>query len=269
MLKIDLRYPTPERRTFKPAGVCIYCGSGPGIGRLTREHIIAHGLSGTLILPQSSCPSCSRITGGIEGFYLQKMIRDARLHLKLASRRHRRDKSPPPQLAVNRIIAPGLFIPIQVEPEKHPYWLITLGLAPPGAVIGADDNYAPLIEHQMIPGDNWSERWGQYKGISVEYQVDANLFARMLAKIAHSFAVAVLGPNGFAPTLPPIILGTDPKHAKFVGGLGLEDDDRTARPGVLHSIAASWESGWFIVRLRLFSFLDGSPSYVIVAGRAN
>lgn len=269
MLRIDLHYPVPQRQTFKPVGRCIYCGSGPEAGKLTREHIIAHGLSGTLILPEASCESCAETTGGLEGFYLQKMIRDARIHMKLASRRHRRNKAPPPALTIDRRLAPDVTRRVELAAHDHPYWLVTLGYAPPGVLIGAADDYAPLIEHSMIPGDNWPDRWHRAgPGVEVEYLVDANLFARMLAKIAHSFAVAALGINGFAPTLNAIILGTEPRYAKYVGGCYREDEDRSARPGVLHSIGIERQDHWFVVRLRLFAHLEGAPSYVIVAGRA-
>ena len=259
----------PQRRTFNPVGRCIYCNSGPESGKLTREHIIAHGLNGTLILPEASCGSCRDVTGRIEGFYLQKMIRDARIHMKLASRRRRRNKAPPPALTIDRRVAPNVTRRVELAAEDHPYWLITLGYAPPAVLIGAADDYAPLIEHRMIPGDNFPDRWQRAgPGVEVGYLVDANLFARMLAKIGHSFAVAALGINGFTPTLNAIILGTEPRYAKYVGGLRPENDDRSARPGVLHSIGIERQDQWFVVRLRLFAYLEGAPSYVIVAGRA-
>ena len=44
------------------------------------------------------------------------------------------------------------------------------------------------------------------------------MFARMLAKIAHSFAVAEAGQENFEPLLPKIILGTDVSYTGCVIG---------------------------------------------------
>jgi hypothetical protein len=86
----------PESRTFEPDGRCIYCGTDSDPGALQREHIIPYGLNGTLILPRASCPDCSKVTGALETFCLQHMFIDARTHLGLASRSHRRNKKPRP-----------------------------------------------------------------------------------------------------------------------------------------------------------------------------
>jgi hypothetical protein len=46
----------------------------------------------------------------------------------------------------------------------------------------------------------------------------------MLAKIAHSFAVAELGYERFTSYLPPLILGSDINLPHYVGGLSPLDD---------------------------------------------
>ena len=43
---------------YKPVGHCIYCGATEDLGK---EHILPFGLSGSAILPKSSCRSLSLI----------------------------------------------------------------------------------------------------------------------------------------------------------------------------------------------------------------
>ena len=48
---------------YKPVGHCIYCGATENLGK---EHILPFGLSGSAILPKSSCRNCASITGRTE-----------------------------------------------------------------------------------------------------------------------------------------------------------------------------------------------------------
>ncbi len=107
----------------------------------------------------------------------------------------------------------------------------------------------------------------QAPNIAVEYHFSSDTYARMLAKIAHSFAIAELGFGSFEPLLTDFILKENDAIYDCVGGIEREDDDRSERPDVLHSIELLKEDDWVIVRLRLFAFLKGTPSYVIVVGR--
>jgi hypothetical protein len=268
MPKIDLSYPVPERKTYGPIGQCIYCGVGSDTGKLSKEHIIPFGLSGTLILPQASCNSCRTITGALEGVYLQRMIRDARIHLNLASRRKRRNKQPPPPLLIGRRMQGAASVRWdQVPKEQHPYWLPTCGFAPPGILSNSEPSIEPLVEMCLLPGHDWQARWGlQSPNVQVEMFVDSKIYARVLAKIAHAFAVATMGLN-FDSFLPDIILDKSSVAHHFVGGVERESDDRSAIPNVLHSIRLERNAEFLMVRLRLFSFISGTPNYLVVVGR--
>jgi hypothetical protein len=268
-MRIDLAYPKPQRKTYVPVGRCIYCGKGPSAGKLSKEHIIPFGLSGTLILPQASCASCSKITCEIERFYLQRMIRDARIHLNLASRRMRRNKRQPPPLLIGRRILDSTSIRWdEVPKEQHPYWLPTCGFAPAGLLTNADPNHKPLVEMCLLPGQDWQARWGlQSPNSQLQMFIDSTRYARLLAKIAHAFAVATQGVDGFEPLLRDIILDNADMAHRYVGGVERDFDDRSPAPTVLHSIGLGNSAEFVLVRLRLFSFIAGTPSYVIVAGR--
>jgi hypothetical protein len=95
----------------------------------------------------------------------------------------------------------------------------------------------------------------------------APIFGHMLAKIAHSYAVAELGMDGFNPILNNLIRGLPTLHmAQFVGGNFLPEPKSTD----LHEISIKLSNridgrGFWVVRVRLFADLD-MPAYYIVAG---
>jgi hypothetical protein len=48
-----------DGKRSSPVGYCIYCQA---TDELTNEHILPFGLSGTAVLPKSSCKACAKIT---------------------------------------------------------------------------------------------------------------------------------------------------------------------------------------------------------------
>ncbi|PIT01174.1 hypothetical protein TSA1_10715 [Bradyrhizobium nitroreducens] len=94
-------------------------------------------------------------------------------------------------------------------------------------------------------------------------------YARMLAKIAHSYAVAKFGEASFIPCLSDIILGKCDYAPYYVGG------DKSGallvdQPTTLHHVypQACDLNGvpYLLVAIRLFAFM-GMPRYLIVVGR--
>jgi hypothetical protein len=56
--------PGPSGRAYAPVRACIYCGATAG--PFSDEHIIPLSLGGNLVLPESSCHPCAKITGRFE-----------------------------------------------------------------------------------------------------------------------------------------------------------------------------------------------------------
>ena len=52
-----------DAHRFPRVGKCIYCGS---TDKLTDEHVLPLGLSGTAVLPDASCTERAKITGKVE-----------------------------------------------------------------------------------------------------------------------------------------------------------------------------------------------------------
>lgn len=89
-------------------------------------------------------------------------------------------------------------------------------------------------------------------------------FARMLAKIAHGFAVGELGLDGFTPNTLGLIRGETDNYAQFVGG-GIGDSFDNAG---LHNINRYThnDTGDIAITIRLFASLS-APIYHVLVGR--
>jgi hypothetical protein len=91
----------------------------------------------------------------------------------------------------------------------------------------------------------------------------------MLAKIAHSYAVAELGSDAFHPLLPDLILGTEDRAAYLVGGDASEFPLPDKEPYLHHVYLLNAMSGgimYTLVSIRLFAVV-GMPRYHVVVGR--
>ncbi|WP_172125426.1 hypothetical protein [Devosia sp. 919] len=100
-----------------------------------------------------------------------------------------------------------------------------------------------------------------------ECDVRVSEFCLMVAKIAHSFAVAELGAGAFWPYLSEIIRSGNTDHiARYIGGLRSDEPPSTE----LHEV--DFENGGIVrpelvtVRVRLLAVL-GTPTYFAVVGR--
>lgn len=256
----------PENKTYEPVGKCIYCGDASNPDLLTREHILPLGLSldGTHVLPKASCPNCSRTTSAIETFCLQRMFIDARTHLGLKSRAHRRNKKGRPPLRVGHLGTDGEVKRWQeLTSGKHPFALYTLAFPPAGILAGRPPDAQIQMQICVCPSPAFAERMSDLPtDVAVYGIVDAGALARMLAKIAHAITVANYGLGSFRPFLPEVIL-QEKNVFHYVGGAPI---DSTRRTDVLHSVAVEeQQNGLIIVYLRLFTIL-GAPAYRIVVG---
>ena len=92
--------------------------------------------------------------------------------------------------------------------------------------------------------------------------LDTDALCRVLAKIAHSYAVAELGLGGFTPLLREFIRGEGGDRFRYVGG-----EFKPGAPGAgLHEIGfEQGVTGYLVVRIRLFASL-GAPVYRVVVG---
>lgn len=255
-----------RQHTYAPVGQCIYCGTTEG--PLTAEHIIPESLGGMLILPAASCRTCAVETGAFEGRCAGQMFRGPRRILGLPQKnRGRKRKAKPDTFDIR---ADGRSV--AVEAHEFPGMLVMFTFNPPGILVNAPptENFTGRVCIQQLPG--FVERFSNMRGkhgfkdqIALPVKGDAADHGRLLAKIAHAYAVAELGIGGFRHCLNNIILNKPPLHiGHYVGGLfgdSPQGDD-------LHEILLGhefWGDTRVVVEIQLFAD-RAMPKYVVIAG---
>lgn len=250
---------------YDPVGRCMYCGAdryaADSNRNLATEHIIPFGLNGNLLLPQSTCRKCERTTGRFEAIVLKGSLLGCRINLGLKTRSPKeRPKSFP---VFDSTKKPEVKVMIDVA--DYPPTLLLARLGPPEALTGiaGSGNIIQLWHHQFAMPD-WRLMKLKYNLTNFAYSsLDNRSFFRMLAKIAHSYAVATLRIDGFKPLLREFILEeNDQVTTPFVGGIPEDQPAQTS----LHVIDMEPHDTLVVVRLRLFAML-GAPTYRVVAGR--
>jgi len=254
---------------YKPAWFCIYCSDGSikeaTKRKLQQEHIIPFGLGGNQVIPRSSCRLCGRNTGMVERQCQRMMLGPTRIRLNLPTRN---PSQKPSMLTLFIAHKDGHSEERTVPASEFPLIIPGLRLPPPGVLVGArphPDNVGefflkyPTEElRRLIANENEAVRLASF---------NSWLFARMLAKIAHSFAVAEWGYDSFDHFLPDLILGKTQTAFHYVGGdMSITTRDNNG----LHRIFARREiirgCEYVIVYLTLFCNF-GMPEYRVVVGR--
>jgi hypothetical protein len=257
---------------YLPVGRCIYCGGVAG----HIEHVVPDGIGGKLELPDASCKGCGTITSQFEG----KVQRDL---LGIVRERHKWHKHPkrkrPAQFVELRANGESDVIERRIPAAEVPGLLnlplfgwpsVLRGEMPTGelsiqTVIRPTYHGALHDFANMISGYHAS--FGKY---------DPLPFARMLAKIAHTFAVGELGLDAFRQFyLQKLIRGDytlDPD--KWVGSY--PDDVRgdlhtvDIDPNMRHELTLrtsrqSHGISAVTVDIRLFANYGG-PKHIVVVG---
>lgn len=198
-----------------PVGSCIYCGA---TDQLSDEHVVPYALGGRFVLPESSCPRCSTITSGFERRVLRGFMLDARTAGNYPTRRPKdRPKSLFLKVGNNEQLQQ-----IGLLPSEHPGILQLPLLEPPGILTGRPETTGVSIcgSEMIYFGKNPFEAARDLGVKTLEGSVDWDVtsFARMVAKIGYSFAVANAGPltRSNVPILP-LILGTVDNASFWLG----------------------------------------------------
>ena len=250
---------------YAPIGHCIYCGARDD---LEKEHVLPFGLSGSAILPKSSCRNCAAITGAVEEDMLRGAFWPARIYRNLKSRT--KHKNAPRKFPVS-VVRGGQPEEVLVEvgdlPIVLPFPLFPL----PGHLSQAQTQTGILVSGIA------SVRFGtQLKTtakalgaskVSVTAEIRPAQFARMIAKIGYAYACAegAVSDLDGDPFVLPAILGHQDEIGRWVGTL---TKPIQTFPGVLHRIAVhhDWENRLLFAEVQLFSDSE-TPSYGVVLGK--
>jgi hypothetical protein len=204
-----------QPKVYPPVGHCIYCGTNGE--KLSKEHVVPFGLAGNwMILPKASCRSCAEITRDIEQFCLRWMLGPLRIRLKMPTRR---EKERPSELPLEYIRIDGQKEQVMVPSKEFPLSCTGFKFPAPGLLRGLppSEDAEGEVYIRYINGEfqNHMQPEGQRVKIGTFSILE---FSRMLAKIAHAYAIAEFGENTFIPLLPDLILGKSTTPLYLVGG---------------------------------------------------
>jgi hypothetical protein len=258
-------------RKYLPVGFCIYCGASASSVLLEDEHVVPYGLGGTLVLPKSSCRECAAITGKIEQECLRKILGDLRTWRKVRRRKRKiKDSFRPLPMLVDVDGKTQEFAATQPEERLdvtalHAFYM-------PALITGILTPDYPAMWVQAALGKNLhkavGEKYERATRVQTQSRFHPELFAKMLAKIGHSFAVAEA--NGkFRPLLGRAIIGKEPwRSGYYVGG----DPNWWPKSEYLNEVSLQQMTGadgktYCVAQIRLFGDL-GAPVYYVVVGEA-
>lgn len=255
-----------DSHVYKPVGVCIYCGA---IDNLTNEHILPFGLSGSSILPKSSCQQCAAITGKVEQDILRGSFWPVRVFRDLKSRSKHKDAPAQIEVSITRNNNEEV---ISLNIDEAPI-LLPFPIYPLPAHCRSKESMRGILvsgHHTIRFGSDPLEvtrRWGGSK-IDINVQLKPVDFARMIAKVGYAFAYAegeIAHIEGCSFVLPAI-LGKCDEIGRWVGNI--PNKPIAVFPNHLHRILLhrDAEMGFLFAEVQLFSDSE-TPSYVVVLGK--
>lgn len=229
------------------------------------------------MLPQSSCEECARITGAFEGVCQRTMLGPLRMYFDLPSRR-RKDR--PEKLALKvKVRLEDEWSFMEVPQEEYPFLILlpTFGLPDEISSQVTTGERGAKARTLWIRGASFAhgitehlEQLAQRLGVAM-IEPTATLhvpeFLRMLAKVAHCYAVGELGVDAFTPFLLPIIRDNVTDNSiQFIGGV--KSTERAVAD--LHQLSIvthpSVSPNLIMVRVRLLACLE-TPTYAVAVGR--
>jgi hypothetical protein len=182
-------------KTFQRASACVYCGKKSPEVVLTLEHIIPKGLKGYLKLPGGSCTGCASITKKFEQIVLRTMFGEARIHIGMG---WGRKKEQPLAATVKAKTGDGFKV-TAIPIGEHPFCLAMVDLPPPGILwsLTKIERHEKLrVVFHLLQGD-FQKRIEKIGSEVILEQIGITPeFHRMLAKIAHSYAMALIADIG-------------------------------------------------------------------------
>lgn len=262
----DEDWPEPVvEHVYDPVWECIYCGATPE--NLGKEHIVPLGLGGTLILPRSSCRDCEVATSRFERIVQRGPMWNVRSLRKIPSRNP--DQMPADtEIVVETDGEEGtVVLPLDDAPVLLHMPIFAEPSCLTGDVVGGGIEVEGMatIRYGRDPYLVGEELGADTIRVTDEYRPVA--FARMIAKIGVSYAIAEVGLETFEEVYPLADLrGERDQIGRWVG----TRQDRALEPrgGGLHRLARgrSEERDEIAAEVQLFS--DGpTPTYFVVVGR--
>jgi hypothetical protein len=259
-----LTHITSEKRVvYPPLWKCMYC-EAVGVP-LSTEHIIPAGLGGQLVLPRSSCEACRRTTRNFETTCLRTIMGNARVHFQYPTKNPERR----PDKLKAKVRIKDRIATVEVAVKDHPAALHLIAFDEPRIMRADHIPRGQFIGHPWYYPINFNPERDLAKGITgLRVSFQPLVFSRMLAKIAHGYATAIVGLDAFTPLATELIRGLSDNAPYLVGGEMAAGTDPL--PGVLYDLnlerRLEGENEYLVSRIRIFSHL-GAPRYHVVVGK--
>ncbi len=266
---------------YRSIGRCIYCGDSAA--PRNQEHIIPFAIAGdALVFDDASCDRCAREINKFEQPILRRMLGPFRV-VANAPTRNKRDRPRTLPLKIGmadehgRLLAPPETLQI---PSKEMHLVLVGWRLPQPGILFEEAPPRDQLRGQPWCRIDWTtaqkhvDRYRDVTGwrgnIAVKIgDVPHVAYLRWLAKIAHGYAVAEWGFDGFTHFLTDIILGRSNHFCHYIGG-----DQVVPEPGETDAIY-NIRSGRLVgddktllaVELHLFPFYGAPIHHVIVGAR--
>lgn len=169
-----------------------------------------------------------------------------------------------------RILNSGERDVVPVSVDDFPACCVGFRWPAPGILRGAppSDTFSGELVARLLQSNGLHHLLDEGKAIRL-CQICLLSFARMLAKIAHSYAVASLGLNGFRPLLQDLITGKSSNAHWLVGGDESPWASEELATSGLHYIylgdCIAAGNTYVVCGIQLFCVVD-MPKYHVVVG---
>ncbi|MGH8605308.1 MAG: hypothetical protein ACREXR_21710, partial [Gammaproteobacteria bacterium] len=250
---------------YKAVGHCIYCGATEDLGK---EHILPFGLSGSAILPKSSCRSCASVTGSLEQDILRGSFWPVRVFRDLKSRSKHKDA--PKHVPVS-VVRNGERDVVLLNIDEAPILLPFPLFAPPRHLSQAEPtpgiSVSGFVTIRFGVDPETSGRTLDASEINITAEQKPCAFARMIAKIGYAFAYAegAIADLEGEPYVLPAILGKRDEIGRWVGTL---TKPLEAVPRLLHRVLIHYDSEKSLLFAEVQLFSDSqTPCYGVVLGK--
>ena len=217
----------------------------------------------------ASCKNCEKETHSYEYTVCRRIYGNFRIRYNVRSRRK---KERPSHIEIGTIANDGTLSKLLVPATEHPVTLFLYKFEESDYLKGNREedskfNWVPISIFskneldELIKKYNWDQK--------IEIKMVPEEFARMLAKIAYSFAVAEVTLEGFTPfqQLIDVILNRSNNISYLIGGdWDIPDPD----PAGFHHMGMTYavRDGYVdvIIEIRLFPAFE-TPLYRVVVGK--
>jgi hypothetical protein len=253
--------------SYKPVNVCIYCRKDDR--PLSREHIIPYSLNGEIVLPAASCEDCSRITSEFE-----REVARAGFGIFRAQNGVRSRKKTNPldnEVKITGETFAGGTVDLTAKAGAVAISCAVLRMPAPGILLGnaanAEGSISMELPEKMNPGlRSLRERLGLFKIYSSVLSFPMNATMRLLEKIAHAYAVAEYGIDGFSPVLVSHILYGPNEHVAQWHYVGehIPPARQAEKPLQIREVELNSQR-WLVVDISLH-FNSKIPMYQVFAG---